>query len=258
MNRHQTTQIFRTVLNAPFSVFRPFNVCLWHAGRCGSTVLADLLGQDGRFSWGGEILERYSKEVEAGNRQSKAWNGTKRRIRAKQLAGGAKIFGFEIKVWHLRRMEIETSRMLDFLRKQGYEKHIILERKNFLRIFVSGVVGRATSKLHYKMGEKRVFKKIYIDPEEVRHTLPIFESYYQEIKTLLPKDSLIISYEDDILPDPIIAYKKIIQCLNLTPRNVAVKYKRTNPELLEKIITNIDEIHQDLSGTRYEWMLTGD
>jgi hypothetical protein len=258
MNLHQIPRAVRTFLNAPLSIFRPYNICLWHAGRCGSTVLGDLFMQDGRIVWGGEILESYSKQIEAGNLQSAPWSEVKRRIRKNQRAAGSKIFGFEMKVWHLIRMGFEPAKMLEFLKEQRYEKHIILERKNYLRIIVSSAVAIATSKFHCRLEENPIPQRIHISLEEVRFLLQIYDQYYKELKKLLSDEFLLITYEDDILPDPVIAYKKIVSSLELTPKNVTVRYQRTNPKALEKIVINIDEIRQHLKGTRYEWMPTGD
>ena len=220
--------------------------------------MGDLFRQDGRIVWGGEVLESYSKQVEARNLQSAPWNEVKRRIRYNQLAAGSKIFGFEMKVWHLKRMGVEPAKMLDFLEGQRYEKHIILERKNYLRIIVSGAVARETSTFHRRLDENPISKKIHIGLEEVRFLLQTYDQYYKELKKLLSDEFLLITYEDDILPDPVIAYKKILSSLKLTPKNVTVRYQRTNPEALDKIVINIDEIYQCLKGTRYEWMPTGD
>ena len=220
--------------------------------------MGDLFRQDERIVWGGEVLESYSKQIEEGKLQSAEWNEVKRRIRKNQMAAGSRIFGFEMKVWHLRRMGIEPVEMLEFLKGQRYEKHIILERQNYLRIIVSGAVARETSKFHYGLDEKPISKKIHINLEEVRFLLQVYDQYYKELKKLLSDGSLLITYEDDILPDPVIAYKKIVNSLNLPPKNVDVRYQRTNPKALKEIVINIDEIHQHLKGTQYEWMLNID
>ena len=144
MRLAKVTRTARGLANLPFSIFRPFNVCMWHIGRCGSTVVGDLLNQDGRIVWSSEILEPYSREVETRNLQREAWKGAKRRIRYKQLTAGARIFGFEMKLWHLKRIGVEAKTALNFLKQNKYDKHILLERKNYLRAIVSSFVGLST------------------------------------------------------------------------------------------------------------------
>ena len=258
MRLTRITRVALGFVNAPFSALRRFNVCMWHSGRCGSSVLGDLLRQDGRIVWGKEILERYSKKVEARNLQGAAWQGAKRRIRYNQLIAGARIFGFEMKIWHLKRMGVEPKTAWGFLKQQKYDKQIILERKNYLRVIVSGFVGQATSKLHCKTGESPVSAKIRLHLRSLRNGLRIFTKFYDEMKRLLPESSLLITYEDDILPDPVVAYGKVVNYLGLTPRHVVVNYQRTNQGNLQEIVVNLDEVREYLKGTQYEWMVTGD
>ena len=82
------TRTARDFASMPFSILRPLNICMWHIGRCGSTVVGNLWDQDSCIVWGSEILEAYSKKVEARNLQHAAWKGSKRRIRYKQLTAG--------------------------------------------------------------------------------------------------------------------------------------------------------------------------
>jgi hypothetical protein len=252
------TRTFRDFANMPFSILRPLNICIWHIGRCGSTVVGDLLDQDSRIVWGSEILETYSKKVEARNLQHAAWKGAKRRIRYKQLTAGSKIFGCEMKVWHLRRIGVEPKTVLNFLKQQNFDKHIILERKNYLRAEVSGHVGLAISKMHLKIGEPPISAKIHLPMKDVYEHMRLFEHFIDEMKSLLPDSCLKITYEDDILPDPLIAYRKIVNYIGLRPRKVAIKYQRTNPKKLKEIVLNLEEVTKSLKGTKYEWMLTAE
>jgi len=256
MHLVKLTRTARGLANLPFSFFRPFNVCMWHVGRCGSTVVGDLLNQDGRIVWGSEILEPYSREVETRNLQPKAWKGAKRRIRYKQLMAGARIFGIEMKVWHLKRIGVEANTVLNFLKRNKYDKHILLERKNYLRVIVSGYAGLSSSKWHSKIGENPVSAEIRLDLKVVNNHLRLFGQFFDEMKRILPENHLVITYEDDILHDPLLAYRKIANYLGLTPRAVAVKYQKTNPGDLHKIVDNFEEVRECLKGTKHEWMLT--
>lgn len=258
MRLANVTRTVRDFANMPFSIFRPLNICMWHIGRCGSTVVGNLLNQDSRIVWDSEILEIYSKKVEARNFQHAAWKSAKRRIRYKQLTAGSKIFGFEMKVWHLKRIGVEPKTVLNFLKRQNFDKHIILERKNYLRAEVSGSVGLAIKKMHLKIGEPPVSVKIHLNMKDVYENMGLFDHFIGEMKRLLPENSLNITYEDDILPDPLIAYKKIVNYIGLRPRKVEVKYQRMNPKKLKEIVLNLEEVTQSLKGTKYEWMLTAE
>jgi hypothetical protein len=255
----QLANVIRTAryfANMPFSILRPLNICMWHIGRCGSTVVGNLLDQDSRIVWGSEILEAYSKKIEARNLKHSAWKGAKRRIKYKQLTAGSKIFGFEMKVWHLKRIGVEPKTAFNYLKQQKFDKHIILERKNYLRAEVSGYVGLAISKMHLKIGEPPVTAKIKLDMKDVYEHMRLFDHFIEEMKKLLPKSCLKITYEDDILPDPLVAYRKIVNYIGLRPKEVKVKYQRTNPKKLEEIVLNLEDVKKSLKGTKYEWMLT--
>jgi hypothetical protein len=90
----------------------------------------------------------------------------------------------------------------------------------------------------------------------VNDLLRFFDQFCDEMKRILPQNHLVITYEDDINHDPLVAYKKIANYLGLKPRAAVVKYQRTNPGDLDKIVLNFEEIRQCLKGTKHEWMLT--
>jgi len=68
----------------------------------------------------------------------------------------------------------------------------------------------------------------------------------------------MISYEKDILPDPMLAFKKVCVFLKIPEAIVTSDYKRTNPFPLRQIIVNYEEVDKLLTGTRFEWMLEKD
>jgi hypothetical protein len=72
---------------------------------------------------------------------------------------------------------------------------------------------------------------------------------------LADKDVLQLTYEDDILKDPRIAYRRVCGYLGLEPCPAFVRHARSNPFRLDEIIENYDEVKQALSGTEFEWML---
>ena len=66
---------------------------------------------------------------------------------------------------------------------------------------------------------------------------------------------MFLSYEDDILPDPKIAYEKVCGFLDLEVRNPKVNLRRTNPFDIHEIVENYAELEKTLKNTKYEWML---
>jgi LPS sulfotransferase NodH len=193
-------QIKRTLFG-PFSKLRKYNICMWHAGRCGSTVIADLIRQDGRIDWGGEILEGDPKKMfKKGYEKDYALNIINKKINKRQKLSGLKPFGFEMKLWHYERIELPFSDVLRLLQDIGFNRHIILERKNYLRIGASAKVAKATGNFHYKTGEKRKHKKVYFDVsnKNLMDGIKIHEDFYNQLKSELPAGHLYLCYEDDI------------------------------------------------------------
>lgn len=107
-------------------------------------------------------------------------------------------------------------------------------------------------------------KKVNIDVnnfqtgEVIQPLLELFKSMennFKFLRELLPDNSLIITYENDVLKNPKHAYKKVCDFLSLKDENVKVEYKRTNPFPLKELIINYEEISELLKGTKYDWML---
>ena len=239
---------------APLSLLRPLNVCMWHCGRCGSTVLADLLRQDTRIHWGKEILEHYSLYAESHLDRNAAWKNAKNIIRYNKILGAHKIYGFEMKHAQLIRIGIDTKTAVEFAKRLNFNKSIILERKNYLRAVVSSKVGRKINKWHIEKNESQDLTKITLDPNTIENVLESYSNFYSELHEELDGELLMLEYERDILNDPLIGYRKVVNYLGLAPQDVLVRKGRTNPGKLDDIVTNLDEIRQRLDGSRFEWM----
>jgi hypothetical protein len=231
---------------------------MWHAGRCGSTVIADLIQQDGRIDWAGEILEGFSK-----NPPSKAKNRSDvsekiyRKIQKRQWQAGYHPFGFEMKLWHYNRLNMEFEEIAEILQRLGFNKNIVLERKNYLRIGVSAKIALATGQPQLRRGQQRRSIKVRIDVNDDRlcKGIDCHKHFYSELKEKLPSDFLYICYEDDIESDPYIGYKKIVEYLGFSPRDVSTEIVKINPKSLSDMIENYDEVANYLSNTPYYWMI---
>lgn len=228
-------------------------LCVWHAGRSGSTVLGSLMKQDSRIVWAGEVLHDYSKS--ARSRTGHPLRGAKRLIRRAQRRAGRDVFGIEMKIWHLKHLDTTPERMLEFLNRQGY-RHFLLERRNLLRLIISGEVARESGVYHVKVGDSAPATTIRVERETIADGLRIYAEFYERMRELLP-DAPRLTYEDDILPDPCIAYRKVLGLLDMKPEDVTVGYRRTNARQVLDILTNGEEIAAWLRDTKHAWMLDG-
>lgn len=226
-------------------------VCLWHAGRCGSTVLGDLLSQHSLIDWGGEVLESYSR-----NRRSNrfaALLGARRVIRRAERQAASPVFGLEMKIWHLERLDTTVENMRQFLDGRGY-RHVILERLNLLRLIVSGQTAKETGQYHLKTDANTPRPAVTVPLETIREGLEIYGDFYETLRRQMPS-ALHLTYENDILTDPHIGYRKMLALLELEPESVEVSYRRTTPGRLADRLLNTREVSAGLVDTPHAWML---
>jgi len=232
---------------------------MWHTGRCGSSVIADLIRQDGRIHWAGEILEGYSKIWS----QKNIMNGDiskqiYRKIKKRQMIAGWRAFGFEMKLWHHKRLNLEFEEVFGILQQLSFNNNILLERKNYLRQTVSWQVAKARGQIHLRQGQERKLVKIKLnvsDDSRLLYGLRLYTHYHQELKEKLPQDFLYLCYEDDIQSDPYRGYSKIMQYFGYSPKDVSTQHVRTNPYKLSDVIENYDEVSNYLENTPFHWMI---
>jgi len=237
------------------SRYQPFRVCLWHTGRCGSSVVADLIRRDGRIDWAGEVLERPSIEW-AGFSGEGALRRCREAISRRRYDAGRMPFGFEMKLWHYHRLDLTTLGVRNMVAGLGFEKHVVLERRNYLRQRVSGRVAEESGRYHRRAGEKPAAVTITIDLDTLMHFIELCEGFYGTIRAAL-SDHLYLTYEDDIEVDPTAAYTKIMRHVGLKPQAVTTDRRKTTPRTLRNVIENYEEVAEVLSGTRHAWMLDG-
>jgi len=145
--------------------------------------------------------------------------------------------------------------------KAGINKFIIMDRKNYLRRYVSAMVAKKNGYWHSNTEVNNITKIDLGDVNWIVNTLfPAMDEWYLEMSEILKDDDLLkISYEEDIKDDPRIAYDKVLKFVNLESEQEPCFYlKKTNPFPLREILENYDEVAEGISGTKYEWMLDGE
>jgi hypothetical protein len=66
---------------------------------------------------------------------------------------------------------------------------------------------------------------------------------------------LHLSYEEDIVADPLRAYSRVCEFVGIEPAAPRVDLVRTNPFSYDAILDNVDEVRAVLKDTKYAWML---
>ena len=135
----------------------------------------------------------------------------------------------------------------------------MLHRKNILRRHVSSLIAKKSGIFHLNTGDSYRPVSVTLDIPGLIPTIRKYEEDITEMTTILEKLPVLkLTYEDDIEADPIVAYHKICQFLNVQPQNVAPNLVRINARPLSELIQNYREVFDTLSGTPYEWMLESD
>ncbi|MGF1524206.1 MAG: hypothetical protein ACFBSF_17950 [Leptolyngbyaceae cyanobacterium] len=259
------------VWGRPLSVFRPGNVAMFHMGRCGSSVLGDLLSQHPKIYWGGEI---YTSRIRGWRSQKRLNNsGGKlalepdplKLLQRKMLVAGANYYGCEVKFHHLSEGNIDIADYIDYLNRRNF-LYITLVRKNFLRSIVSNTImfSSLKAKTHNRSDEKAKLTEVKLDVKRTRYNgyektlfehLEIHQRNFRDFEKRLPAQNVLkLTYEDDISHDPRNAYQKVCKFLGVQYKDLPIRLSKTNPFPLSKILVNYEEVKDYLINTDFAWM----
>ena len=146
---------------------------------------------------------------------------------------------------------------------------MILERKNHLRRIVSMMVARSTSQWHLKPTESPPLVRVEMGVDDlllsrgrdterrslVAHLRREHESMCALKKILGTRRLLCLTYEDDIVGHPDIAYRRVCDFVGIGYHQATVRFGRTNPFDLSDVLINFSQVERALHGTEFEWML---
>lgn len=260
---HATVRAVLALLTRP----QANGVAMLHTGRCGSTVLASMLAQNGAIRWAGEVFRHYETGVLPGYLHLLPPLVA---VRAMKYRPGRQWFGLESKVMPSQdlspeRLNQSAGEHIVSLRSLGFRKFILLRRDNYLRQTVSDIVARETRVWHLLPGQDSPLHRTRISPESVPDgsgRAPLLEVFrrrdevYSTIQRMIPSEDLLeLGYEQDVERDPYIAYAKICEFLGVEAVDVSVNRRRTNPYSLSTIVENVDEVARVLAETHYAWMV---
>jgi len=246
------------------------NVVMFHIGRSGSSVLGNLLHQHPDMYWDGEIYEGLLQRWEQQNnttltRTNNFIFNPVNRLRNRMRLSNSKIYGFEVKFFHLNFTQYNLDNYIDELYKLGVKRFIILRRKNLLRKIVSSVVAHKQSKFHKSSGEKSKLNQVELDVNNIqidRDAKPLvaylqeFEEKFYKLDQLLNNNKVLkLTYEDDVATSPLVGYRKVCDFLEIKQHPATVQFSKTNPFKLSNIVINFDDVEQILGETPFNWML---
>ena len=245
----------------------PEHTVMFHIGRSGSTVLADLLGQHPQLHWDNEVYlpiflawERGEGSIGDGNQIDPIQYLADRIDQA-----DATRYGFEVKFFHLKLLGSSLANYLTCLPLLNVTRVIVLKRKNYLRKIVSSLVAHHTGVFHRLAQEQPSLTRIVLDVERVRidfEEKPLlaflhdYDRCFQKLMRLVVDyPHLNLTYEEDIAPDPRLGYRRVCEFLGIAPRQPKIRYRRTTPYKLSEVLSNFAEVEQVLADTPFAWMV---
>lgn len=243
---------------------RVARVAMIHSGRCGSTVLGDMLGQHRDIFWDGEIFDRVRESKNSWLRSPFYPDRPMDFLSAREQSARKPIYGFEIKFHDLEHNEIQFEQLLQNLERQSFSHFVILSRKNLLKAVVSGMVAMKSSKFHQSRGKKVSAPHIELDFAALPlasgvSLLQLLEQLEKELdvaeSALADRNMLRLFYENQIQTDPENGYASICSFLGIRPQKTRVRFEKTTPYPLREVLTNFDAVSDHLAGTKFEWML---
>ncbi len=250
---------------SPWSrMVRPGAVAMIHAGRCGSTVVGDMLNRRPDVYWDAEIFTREVEDV-GGMRRTREPGSA---ILARRMDYGLnRWYGFELKAHPLQSLAkcgFSMDSFLDHAEAAGVTHYVQLERLNALRRLVSVVRARGSGVFHTQRSGGGV-QGIHLDVQAVplgHIEVPLLE-YMEQMQwanqrwraLLGPRNALQLTYEEHIEHDPGVAYRAIADHLGLPEHKATPRLTRTSGHPLAVLVENLDEVEATLQGTPYHWMV---
>ncbi|WP_300064306.1 hypothetical protein [uncultured Roseobacter sp.] len=244
---------------------RPGVILMLHVGRCGSTVLANLLAQNNRVHWDGKLPRKALQLYGDGIREIdySKW------IAEQFTISGDRFYGFEFKILPDQYPAIFGTTTVDFLkacRTMGVTHYILLTRRNTLRHVVSHYASKSRGNWHAGSGEKIQKKEFSLNINDITtgrapgraltNYLQEVDAAHAEVRTALTGEKFLeLEYERDIdEAGAYHAYTQICTFLGVPTGDVKIRNRRMNPYPLDSVLENYDEVVQTLAGSDFAWM----
>lgn len=244
---------------------RRANCVMLHTDRCGSTMLGNLLERHPSIFWDGDVFGRSRRRWLDRGGSDESWEADPAAVlrRRMRLAGRA-IYGFGARPWEIEQTGLSLDGFVEILLGAGFDRFILLERRNTLRRVVSS--RRAQVAGSHRRRSSRA--KLRVDPDRVRFDgreasllehLREHDRRLNELRERLAGQALLeLEYERDIRSDPRPGYARACRFLGVDTVDVGVFRARSRPRPLAGLIDDADEVRTAIQGTPYAWMLEED
>lgn len=251
-------------------------IMMLHIGRCGSTVLGNMLDEDPGLLWDSEALyprwARAKDQPEVAERERLDRETFRREIRRRFFNAGRRRYGCELKTHHVTLYGIENpAEARTVLEELGFGIFVSLGRTNVLRQLVSTIRGRQVGNFHINAGDRKglEMRPVDVDPAGFRldKTDPVMplEAHLAERqqwmawnRELVGEDGLHLDFETHVMKDPAVGYRMLCEHIGIEAREVRPSLRRTNPDPVESMLAEPAAWRDRLAGTSFEWMMDAD
>jgi LPS sulfotransferase NodH len=243
-------------------------VVMLHTARCGSTVLARLLGQHPSIHDDGEIYlpvldgfaDRHTSS-EIDRVDAVAYT------RARLSRSGRRWYLYDAQFDHIDYLHGDLISYLDEIAAIGVSKIVVLRRANVMRKVTSTLMAQRRGCWHVPAGASSPAIDVAV-PEgsfvidgmsgTLLEHLDRVTKWYDMAGSFVADvgaDSLFLDYEADLMQDPQVGYQRVVEFLGLPPHRVEVTTQRLNTRPLSEVLTNHAEVTRWLDDTTHSWML---
>lgn len=238
------------------------SVVMFHTGRSGSSVIADMLGEHPEIHWDGELFNY--RLMPWRERPKDRMVEATALIRRRMNLFDKPLYGFEVLSTHLHAGQMDEGQFIAALEDLGVERFVLLTRRNVLRKLVSNLVARERGRWRLEAREAAPLTRVHIDTDNLQlasakplviHIRDTLADYATLRSALDSRSCLELVYEDDVHRDPRRAYRRICEFLGIEYVETPVRHGQTTPHPLSQVIRNYDEVAAVMSNTEFEWML---
>jgi len=164
----------------------------------------------------------------------------------------AKLIGFKLFYYHLTDTEWQN-----FLKRRDFTI-IHLTRKNYLRTIVSLEIAMKTN-VWYSYGDElsdKKIKRVTLDADKIVQRIEEIRTAENQARLRFNGwDLLEVTYED-LVRNPVQEFDRVTSFLSIANIDVAaINLRRQNPESLENLVENYNEISSILRKTEFSMLL---
>jgi hypothetical protein len=263
----QTKRLFQRATCALIGTLlkrRPANILLLiHSGRCGSTVIGQILDQQRSIYWDGEILTKIALNDSHQAKKVFSDPSLRRKIyERRSLRSNGKPFGFEMKYTQFEFTNSSLANELALLPHGVSVTIVFLDRDNPVRRLLSSSLANRTGQYHGTFTDRSQFHVDIDDPggwgKSVLELLNENENprvrVLQEAAQLIGDTVTHLSYEKDVESNPSRAAETIFRLMRSGEEFQPLEMRRwdVTRRPLNELVVNFQELEKHLENTRFK------